>query len=306
MINQKLRRQVFYSIVTALWGGAIKTALASGQNVENTVLEAETGIFGGLQTTDFLVCMLIVICIILVLLIIMIYIACQKCASKKKVNFEEKKIERLELELQEFRSSVQQFHQQLEDKLGIIGAGMQAKVEAKRQELPVRNETQAASSKMVGANRKVEAAHEITHQSRSLALFLENYNSLSSMNLSGFEDKKVRMEFIAKYKIKAFSCVNYDERMRQPNVDPVFLDAETTAGGKYWAMKLANQELYYVVPNPKGTYESQLHGTGGMKEAFRSNYQEGSYEHIEALQPAEFSYLNGHWNILKPGKIRLS
>ena len=305
MINQKLRRQVLYSTLAAMWVGSMKTvSAAEGDSSGDVTNGAATGIFGGLQTTDLLVCMLIAICIILLLLIIMTYTNAQKSASEKKVNFLEKKIERMESELQDLCGAVQQGQQQMDDKIGIIGAGIQAKAEARRQELPVTNEGRAYSE-MVGTNQKAEMLRDTPRQS-SIGMFLNEYSTLSSNNTVGYEVKKARTDFIAKYKIKAFSCANFNERVYQLNLDPIFRDVVSPLSGDYWAVKFSREDAYYVVPNPKGTYEAQLHSTGGMKEAFSSNYQGGSYEHVEVLQTAEFSCMNGCWNILKPGKIRLS
>lgn len=134
-----------------------------------------------------------------------------------------------------------------------------------------------------------------------LDIFIRQYNVLAGVR-SGYERKQARDSLKQQYNFQSFSCVNFDERMRMPGVQPVFADS---AVGDFWAVKTDRPDIYYVVPNALMTYESQKHNTGGMREVFQSNYREGAYNQIEVIKPALFQKTAMGWICQQAGQIRL-
>lgn len=130
--------------------------------------------------------------------------------------------------------------------------------------------------------------------------FIEEFNALSE--LTGYESRTARRNFAEKFQIQAFSCSNYEYRMTHPDAKPEFKD-ESSGKGTFWAIPAG--EKFFVVPNLK-TYEEQYHLTGGMQEAFASNFIGGkTYDKIQLIKPATFAKdLNG-WKILSRGELKL-
>ncbi len=133
--------------------------------------------------------------------------------------------------------------------------------------------------------------------------FVKEYNQLPKTG--SLVDKQQRDAFAKHYKLKAFSCINHQERVNTPTKAPVFRENDSVAQGDFWA-KLINGVLYEVVPNQRITYDETLHYYAGMKEAFVSNFKSGTYNRIVVLEPAQFQNFNGEWRLNKPGRIQLS
>ncbi len=132
--------------------------------------------------------------------------------------------------------------------------------------------------------------------------FVEAYNALAQRKLTGFEARDARNDFGRRFGVRAFSCANFEQRMNRPDLPPVFADEPNIVNGEYWAMPHSGG-TYVVVPCMK-TYEARNHSEGGMKEAFRSNFENGrTYNVITVIEPAIFQE---GWKILRPGKLQLS
>lgn len=136
------------------------------------------------------------------------------------------------------------------------------------------------------------------------APFVAAYNDLmqrvKSMGVAGQDAKK---EFVSRFQVRAFSCVNYTERVNRPDLPPRFADASSALTGNFWAFPVRG-DTFAVVPNIK-TYEGQLHDTGGLKEAFISNFMPGkTFQSIYVVRPAIFGV--GWASIVQQGELRLS
>lgn len=132
--------------------------------------------------------------------------------------------------------------------------------------------------------------------------FIKDFNRLlAESKTSNF--RTARAEFTRKYSIKAFSCANYDERMKNPSLAPEFVSESSTAKGDFWAYKVDN--VYLVVPSPaNSSYNDNLHLERAMSEVFDSNFIQGkTYDEISVEQAAIF--LEG-WKKEKKGTLKLS
>lgn len=132
--------------------------------------------------------------------------------------------------------------------------------------------------------------------------FIKDFNKLlAESKTSNF--RTARAEFTRKYSIKAFSCANYDERMKNPSLAPEFVSESSTAKGDFWAYKVDN--VYLVVPSPaNSSYNDNLHLERAMSEVFDSNFIQGkTYDEISVEQAAIF--LEG-WKKEKKGTLKLS
>ena len=132
--------------------------------------------------------------------------------------------------------------------------------------------------------------------------FIKDFNRLlAESKTSNF--RTARAEFTRKYSIKAFSCANYDERMKNPSLAPEFVSESSTAKGDFWAYKVDN--VYLVVPSPaNSSYNDNLHLERAMSEVFDSNFIQGkTYDEISVEQAAIF--LEG-FKKEKKGTLKLS
>ena len=130
--------------------------------------------------------------------------------------------------------------------------------------------------------------------------FLRDYNIWQSKT-DGFEKINARKDFIAKYKVRYFNCVNYNERMNQPKLPPIF--EESPASGDYWAIQTAGN-IFKVVPNVK-SYNDNYHVARAMCEVFDSNFDAGNYSNIQLERAAEFTNSGQNWTLIRKGKLIL-
>ena len=130
--------------------------------------------------------------------------------------------------------------------------------------------------------------------------FLRDYNIWQSKT-DGFEKNNARKDFIAKYKVKYFNCVNFNERMNQPKLPPIF--EESSASGEYWAIQTA-ENIFKVVPNVK-SYNDNYHVARAMCEVFDSNFDAGNYSNIQLERAAEFTNSGKNWTLIRKGKLIL-
>lgn len=133
--------------------------------------------------------------------------------------------------------------------------------------------------------------------------FIKNYNSFAYKNLESHDGIRARKDFAKNYNIKYFYCENYEARLNNPDLEINFKDTNTS-NDMYWGFNLMN-EIYAVVPKLNITYGYQIHEIAGMKEAFISNFDKGSYNKIIVKKPAIFNYANGNWILQEQGEIEL-
>ncbi len=130
--------------------------------------------------------------------------------------------------------------------------------------------------------------------------FLRDYNIWQSKT-DGFEKNNARKDFIAKYKVRYFNCVNFNERMNQPKLPPIF--EESSSSGDYWAIQTA-ENIFKVVPNVK-SYNDNYHVARAMCEVFNSNFDAGNYSNIQLERAAEFTNSGKNWTLIRKGKLIL-
>ncbi len=162
--------------------------------------------------------------------------------------------------------------------------------------------TMTASPKTVYTPRTQRATNTINTPKNISAGedFLRDYNIWQSKT-DGFEKNNARKDFIAKYKVRYFNCVNYNERMNQPQLPPIF--EESSASGDYWAIQTA-ENTFKVVPNVK-SYNDNYHVARAMCELFDSNFDAGNYVNIQLERAAEFTNSGQNWTLIRKGKLIL-
>lgn len=129
------------------------------------------------------------------------------------------------------------------------------------------------------------------------------FNSLASQG--GFDFKKSRDEFLHKYKVRAFSCTNFEARMNEPVPPPEFFEVSVVLSGDYWAINLKDN-LFAVFPNIK-IYSDNYHTARAMGNVFESNFVAGmTYNKIFVVNPAVFSCSGNVWSLINKGKLNLT
>ena len=168
--------------------------------------------------------------------------------------------------------------------------------------ITLRKKENPAPPKIVHGQRIQKTANTIdTPQNFSTGEdFLRDYNIWQSKT-DGFEKINARKDFIAKYKVRYFNCVNYNERMNQPKLPPIF--EESPASGDYWAIQTAGN-IFKVVPNVK-SYNDNYHVARAMCEVFDSNFDSGNYSNIQLERAAEFTNSGQNWTLIRKGKLIL-
>jgi hypothetical protein len=140
-------------------------------------------------------------------------------------------------------------------------------------------------------------------QKAKMDKFVDTYNELCQAEKTDAWRTK-RNELLNEYAIQMFSCVNDFYRMADLNIPP---DYRTESMGNFFAV-VVNPErgIYCAVPSLTLQYGDQNHWTGGMKEAFDSNYQDGmEYSNLMVIQPALFTRSFNKWEIAEKGKLEL-
>lgn len=129
--------------------------------------------------------------------------------------------------------------------------------------------------------------------------FVKAFNSLA--NQGGYDAKKARDEFVQKYRVRAFNCINFEARMNDPIPPPVFGEA---TNGEYWAIPFADNS-FFVFPNVK-IYSDNHHTARAMGEVFKSNFASGgTYSKITVEKPAVFECAGNVWTLKRQGKLGL-
>lgn len=129
--------------------------------------------------------------------------------------------------------------------------------------------------------------------------FAAAYNQFLQTKVTGMGARNLKERFLQEYQIVGFSCVNYEDRMSNPDIQPLFQINENQKEAHYWACPLGGN-LYAVVPNSR-EYEMQKHTTVGYGKVFHSNYAGGVYHSITVIQPAIFRELV----LQRPGQLQL-
>ena len=129
-----------------------------------------------------------------------------------------------------------------------------------------------------------------------------DFNALEK--LSGFSARQARGKFLSRYKVRAISCANVEERMNRPKVAPKFSEAASIAGGDLWACEV-EENIFAVVPNLK-TYTENHHAERAFGIVFESNFEGGTYSRLRVERAATFELSGDKWKLKSAGKIILS
>lgn len=129
--------------------------------------------------------------------------------------------------------------------------------------------------------------------------FVNDFNALADKK--GYELSEARKEFVSKYNVRQFSCINFQARMNEPIPPPTFGSPTSGQTADLWAYEF-DSGLFAVVPNVK-TYTENHHSARAMGAIFRSNFTKGTYSKIRVEKPAVFK---GMWNFEKQGELVLS
>ena len=112
--------------------------------------------------------------------------------------------------------------------------------------------------------------------------FAKEYNRIQS--IQGLEAKTAKQDFQRKYGLCGFVCVNADERVNHPEIPPKFKVNESLVDASIWGFQF---DAYYLVAPKPQKYVGNDHNYGGMKELFKSNFQQGcTYSKIKLNKPA--------------------
>lgn len=128
------------------------------------------------------------------------------------------------------------------------------------------------------------------------------FNALSRQG--GLHFKNSRTDFLRKYNVRAFNCVNFEARMNEPIPVPQFAEAATILSGEYWAVPLRDNS-FAVFPNVR-TYSDNYHTARAMGDVFDSNFTAGSTcNEIFVERPAIFDCSGEAWILKDKGNLRL-
>ena len=112
------------------------------------------------------------------------------------------------------------------------------------------------------------------------------------------------MKFLARHKVRGFTCVNVGERMNHPALEPKFAETSSAAGGDFWASAV-DGNIFAVVPNLK-TYTENHHAERAFGLVFESNFDGETYSRIRVDAAAIFELVGDDWRLKRQGKIFLS
>ena len=132
--------------------------------------------------------------------------------------------------------------------------------------------------------------------------FITDFNALDK--LSGFSSRQARMKFLARHKVRGFTCANVNERMNHPALEPKFTETSSAANGDFWASAI-DGNTFAVVPNLK-TYTENHHAERAFGLIFESNFDGETYSRIRVDAAAIFELVGDDWRLKRRGKIFLS
>ena len=132
---------------------------------------------------------------------------------------------------------------------------------------------------------------------------VDDYNNLANiMNVP--RAAEACENFVRNNKLQMFICK--EPQAADGGQTPVYETVDTVDISRYWAWPVTGQpDDFIVMPNPLIEYNEELHNKGGMKETFASNYETGSFRHVQVKLPAYFTQRQGNWKIVQPGVIRV-
>ena len=132
--------------------------------------------------------------------------------------------------------------------------------------------------------------------------FLKEFNTMVTLSDASLRHM-ARQSFLKHYPILTFTCINYRERLSDPNQPPKFMD---NPHGDYWAIHL-EQANFAVVPSANfRVYSFMLHRDFAFGLVFASNYINGKqYRRIRVEKPAIFERNGNLWFLLSQGKLLL-
>ena len=152
-------------------------------------------------------------------------------------------------------------------------------------------------------NKKISSAEKVLPREKISVgeNFINDFNALEK--LSGFSGRQAREKFIHRYKIRAFSCSNVEERMNSPKIAPKFSE-KTNSAGDFWACGVEGN-IFVVVPNLKN-YTENHHTERAFGLVFESNFVGGTYSRLRVEQSALFELVGNEFKLKQRGKIILS
>ena len=155
----------------------------------------------------------------------------------------------------------------------------------------------------LGTSKKISAAEKVLPREKIYVgeNFINDFNALEK--LSGFSGRQAREKFIHRYKIRAFSCSNVEERMNRPKISPKFSET-TNSAGDFWACGVEGN-IFVVVPNLKN-YTENHHTERAFGLVFESNFVGGTYSRFRVEQAALFEMVGNEFKLKQRGKIILS
>lgn len=161
---------------------------------------------------------------------------------------------------------------------------------------------QGTRKKEQGTSLKAKAMPASTVPIPKSLAFVNDFNALEK--LSGFSARQAREKFLRRYKVRAISCANVEERMNRPKLAPKFSEAASVASGDLWAFAV-EENIFAVVPNLK-TYTENHHAERAFGIVFESNFEGGTYSRLRVEQAAIFEHTGDKWKLKQAGKIILS
>ena len=157
-------------------------------------------------------------------------------------------------------------------------------------------------NKELGTRKNVSAEKKSPREEISVGEnFVNDFNALEK--LSGFSARQAREKFLRRYKVRAFTCANVEERMNNPKLAPKFSEASSVASGDFWACNV-DGNIFAVVPNLK-TYTENHHAERTFGQIFESNFDGGTYSRLRVERAATFELSGDKWKLRQAGKIIL-
>ena len=132
--------------------------------------------------------------------------------------------------------------------------------------------------------------------------FVSDFNALEK--LSGFSARQAREKFLRRYKVRAFTCTNVEERMNRPKLAPKFSETSSASNGDFWACAV-EENIFAVVPNLK-TYTENHHAERAFGLVFESNFDGETFSRILVERAATFELVGDKWKLKSAGKLSLS
>ena len=151
--------------------------------------------------------------------------------------------------------------------------------------------------------RRNSGIEKVSQESYKIQEIVVAFNEMmrETAKATGFSSNmQIRQKFMEDYRVIAFKCVNFMERVNHPEEKPRFVVCETSES-TLWGVPLSGDTLA-VLPSLR-EYESTAHSHGGLKELFKAGYTSGNYRNIEVIKPA---IVTRDYKIIEKGELSLS